>query len=776
MSLDSSEVLRYLVKTGIWSRKRKLSAFKHVIVDAESVVRYIYKICIRNNCKKGKNIIDLYTTTLINYIEFSNHVEIIFDFFLDNRIEPILVYEGKPMEVSQFGFIAAKFTSNRHKVSNLVSSISDYNNGGGRKRGTIDQVINELNRPNLALNLFKTIVNMRHRLGLPIKVYQAFYNSLPLMTKLAKDFECPIITDNCDSILMDVRAGFILLDDIWSKHINLKDKTSPKMMARASRISMSKSTVSTPVSSKISTYDIVCRFNYHSMFIHQHPGLNQISTAILFPLTTTDFIMEHSKSLARLNIYRDPCSFKDLNHPQSVTSKQAYRMHHNSANRLERAIFFLTTKDVEVISSMIKGEEQRAKSTFFHDYKQLYHYHLVACDFKKRLKVVLKYINDPAIFDYIEQCFTMKESTSDYLIELLCCSIGRSASFSYNSCIQFENVKSKHSANHILDESKRILMSLCSANQTHNGEVSKWLPDNQRESIPKYPTASLTIIDREYSKIVERTVPTNYSDNKLDSIRDRFQLVNIAKHTVTKQEKIALLNFIFKTQNLMKLPREIDEIVCRHLDRDEHHIKIELSIVLSLFRYCFNIAAESDKDFKSLYWIVAQHMENAIVEHYLYRNYTLTGGQTSLRSLVDLITKNDFESVRNFNNFTTSTKRVESSLKNASKLDSVKTVSPTSRRASRSPTTSNVSRSPRAASIASRTTSMSSSSKPKSPQLSASKLRRLIRHLLELLNTSLEGYYELNSLLDYPLPKLNLHIHYNPILIFNLSIYSYEQI
>lgn len=759
MSLDSSEVLEYLVRTGIWSNKDTLSAFKYLIVDAESVVRYIYGMCIRNNIKKRKTAADLCSTTLVNYIEFSNHVKTIFDFFLDNRIEPILVYEGKLMEVPLFGFQAAKFACSRNQVENLMSLIPIDDINGGRKRESIGWV-RKLNRPNLALNMFKTIVNMRRRLGLPIQIYQAFYSSLPLMVKLARDFKCPVLTSNCDCILMDIRAGFILLDEFWAQYV---DNPSHKMKIRASR-NLAKSTTNSQFTSRISD-NIVCKFNYHSLFIHQHPGLNQVSAAILFPLSTTSFIAEYSKSLVRLNIYQNLYSLKDLNHPQNITSKQAYRVHHNSANRLEKAIFFLTAKDIDVIDSMIKGEDKRTKSSIYNDFKQLYSYHLVACDFKKRLKAVLKFTDDPAIFNYIEQCFTMRESTSDYLIDLLCCSVGKLASFSYNKFIQFEYLRSRYSAYYILDESKRILMSLFSANKSYKGEISKSLPNKQREAVAKYPIAALTIIDRDYSKIVERKIPTTYNDNKLDLMRDKLQLMNIAKHTVSKQEKIAFLNLVFKTQNLTKLSPDINEIVSRHIDKDDHHIKIELSIVLSLFRYCFNVSAESDRNFKSLYWMVAQHMENAIVEHYLYRNHTLTGEQTSLKALVDLIIKNNFEIIASIE----ASKTNKRSSKSTSRSASAKTVSPTSR-ASRSPTDSNA-----GVSITSRSPSMSSSSKPKSPKLSSSKLRRLIRHLIELLNSSFEVYYELNAFLDYPLPKLNLHIHYNPILIYNLSIYSFEQ-
>lgn len=763
MSLDSSEVLEYLVRTGIWSTKSSLFLFKHIVVDTESVVKYIYKMCITNHLKRRKSIPnqqnDLYSTTLVNYIEFSNYIKSFLDFFLDNRIEPILVYEGKLMEAPIFGFQASKFSSNRHQFENLISSINDYNNGG--KDESMDRLIKKLNSPNLALNMFKTVANMRRRLGLPIRAYQAFYNSSPLMAKLARDFRCPILSNDCDLILIDIRAGFVLLDEFWLKYIDSK-QTLSKNRSRVSTKSSKLSIVSSQSSlNKLPHNYIKCNFNYHIMFIHQHPGLNQISAANIFPLATTDFIVEYSKSLTRLHIYQDQYNAKDFIYSYCITPKQAYRIHHNSANRLEKVIFFLTTKDTDVIGNMIRGEAQRTGSNIYNDYKHLSNYHLVACDFKKRSKIVLKFIDDLAILNYIEQCFTTRECTSEYLMDLICCSVGKLASFSYNKRMQVECLKSKHSAYYLLDEGKRMLMSLLSGNKLQKGLISNNLSNKQKEILSKqYPRASLTIIDRECSKISERIIPTTYNNVKLNSMKEKLQLTSIAKNSVTKQEKIAFLNLVFRTNNFIKLPKEIDGIVAAHLGKDEHHIKTELSIVLSLFKYCLSVAMEGDKNFKSTHGVMVKHMENAILRHYLFINYSSTDGQTkgqqsTLGALVDLIVKNNFESIASGK--LTEAKKVSSS-KSASSLSSTSTKSPISYKNQQSSSNSN------------NPVSLKSSPKSSLQQESSES----IRHLIELLNTSLEQYYELNAFFEYPLPKLNLHIHYNPILIYNLCLHSFE--
>lgn len=758
MSLDSSKVLEYLVRTGIWSTKGSPFLFKHIVVDTESVVKYIYETCIANHLKRRKitpnQHYDLYSTTLVNYVEFSCYVKSFLNFFLDNRIEPILVYEGKLMEAPIFGFQASKISSNRHQFENLISSINDYNNGG--KEESIEELIKRLKCPNLALNMFKTVVNMRRRLGLPIRAYQAFYNSSPLMAKLARDFRCPILSNDCDLILMDVRAGFILLNEFWLKYIDSEQsfsKNKSQILNKSSKMSI----IGSQTSSKLPHNNIKCNFNNHLMFIHQHSGLNQISATNIFPLATTDFIVEYSKSLTRLRIYQDQYNSKDFVYPYCMTPKQAYRIHHNSANRLEKIIFFLTTKDTDVVGNMIRGEAQRTGSSIYNDYKHLSNYHLVACDFKKRLKIVLKFVNDLAILNYIEQCLTSRECTSEYLIDLICCSVGKLASFSYNKRMQVECLKSKHSAHYLLDEGKRMLMSLFSGNKSQMGLVSNSLSNKQKEIFSKqYPRASLTIIDRECSKISERIIPTTHNNTKLNLMKERLQLTSIAKNRVTKQEKVAFLNLVFKTKNLIQLPKEIDDIVTTHLGKDEHHIKTELSIVLSLFKYCLIVAMEGDKTFKSLHWFMVKHMENAIVRHYLFINYNSTGGrkgqQHTLTALIDLIVKNNFESIA-------STKLIEKTkkeplTKNAlSSLSSTSTKSPISHK---------------------NQSSISSTNNSISLKSSLQDSSKSIRHLIELLNTSLEQYYELNAFFEYPLPKLNLHIHYNPILIYNLCLHSFE--
>lgn len=762
MTIDLEIVLNSLVRSRMWSKRDSLLKFRRIVLDVDSVVDFLYRMCIDNHIKRQKSTLpssqmipDLYSATIVDYREFSRYVVQLFDFFSDHAIEPVLVYEGKFMEAPLFGLLAAGFTKNTQKVVELIANINDYDQHH-QKLSSIP--LNQHMRPNLALNIFKTIVNLRRakQQRYEIYVHQAFYSSYPKMVQLARDYKCPVLTNNCDFIIMDVRAGFVLFDDFWHQHIELHDLATRNSKSSSGSSKKNKSPHAQPAS-KIKSVSLKGKnnkspgtkleeelpfigsdFHYNILFLHQHPGLNANLAISLFPLTTVDFVVRHSKSLKKLKVYPSiEFKEKDFLQPTKLESKNQertmYKRHQMAANRLEMALTFLTARSVGMLGNLIRGEATRTNSSFDVDFRQLFYYYAAAHEFKQRLRTILKYMDDVYELNYIEQCLTNRECSGDYLLNILCVSIGHLASVNYNRFIQFEDLQTKHSAYSVLNRSKSMLMSLFCDNKTHKSENSISNNVQKLETITRYPEASLTIIDRQYSKLTEQTVTTTHENVTLDSLRPKLQLVNLSRGHVNKLDCVAFINLIFQSSDITKLAKKIESSLSNLTNelQNEKQLKLEVAIFHALFQSATQHASRDDKYFTSAsYSTLIHHFEIALVNHFLFYHSHSNIANNNKAHLSDLI-----------------------------KLVKRQSLDTTARPALLTATTDH-------------------HTKKKVKQTSKQSLidnnveSKQVRQLIELLNSSVELYTELNSFFSYPLPKLALHQTYNPVLIYNLTAYA----
>lgn len=746
---DSKRILDFLVVQGdMWSRQSRLSQYRHIVLDADSIVTSLFRRSVSNHIERlraSNQPVDLYAATLINYKEFSRDVSLLLDFLKDHNVEPIVVYEGKFMEAPLYGSLSAEFTKYTEQVVERVAMNELYD-----KRDTFPDPVNHLSRPNLALNVFKSIVKERRQAGASIRVEQAFYSAGPSMAKLARDLKCPVLTNNGEFIIMDVRAGFMLFKDFWRQVVegraprskSRSTSRSPKssLSSRSPKSSLSsrslksRSAKSAPRSAPTSTDGPSCKFYFNNLFLFQHPGLNPSLALNLFALTSVDFVTHYSGSLMkRLHVYDREYTKQDFALEGDPGPKQAYLRHHKAASRFEMAMRFLTNKTFDIVANLIRSEGERSKTGLNDDYRQLFNYYAVAYGFKLRLKSALKYVYDPNQLSYIDKCLRERECTAEWLLVLLCCSIGRLSAVGYNRHIQFEDLATKRSAYSSSNEIKSMFMSLFSENKSHKSEHSTSLSKGQRDAVAsKYPTASLTAIDRERSKVVEQIVPTTCENPKLDQLRERLQLNQLAAHKIDKQDSTRFINLVFKCENLLQLPADLRQTAEKHVT--EGHVRNELAIVLSLFQFSAkSLSSGDDKYAKEAYSKLLKHFELAILNHYLHANHLLSKA-SGVGSLVTLINKQDFENVC----------ATGSAASSASKQKSLKRSK----------------------------TSPKSQSEPKSMSRASGEISRRIRHLIELLNASMEAYCELNAFFDYPLPRLRLHLSYNPILLYNLTLYS----
>lgn len=704
---DLERILNYLVRTKLWSRQNALSKFKHLILDVDSIVDYIYQKCIANHILRQRGLlssnqrVDLYTATIVNYKEFNHYVQQLFDFLDENHITPILVYEGKLMEAPLFGMVAAQFSTNVSKVSSIINSLIKYDNGASN-------ILQNFSTPNLAHNIFKSIVNAKRTRTNRMESHQAFYCSFSLMAKLARDYNCPVLTNRAQFIVMDVRAGFVLVDEFWFNHIELHELTK---LSRSKSISNGKPRSRIKSSSLRSKSDTCpdlsgakSSFHQNIQFIHQHPGLSEGAALVLFPMTTPEFMVKYGKSLKKMKVYSDEYSLtKD------------FRSHQKAANRMEMILYYLSGKSIRLVENFIKSESIKTKSSLKEDFRELFNYHAVAYDFKTRLRFILKYLQNSGDFNYIESCLTRGENTADFLLDLLACSIGHLASVNYNRFMQFEDLKTKHSTHSLLADIKCMLMSLFSSNKLHKSERST--SKSKQDNSTRYSQANLTVIDRNQGKLIEHVLDTT-SALLNDQIRSNLAFSKIAHRIISKQDSIQFINSAFKTKDLLISPRKLD-----HLNINST-IKCELSVVLSLTRYatCHPVV-EGDKYFTDNYTKLIELFELAIINQYIYHSPEATAQN---KTLVDYIRKNDLEKAVNIN------QRI------ATPTSPGKTTSTESIRSTRD-----------------------------------NQVRKRIRHLIEMLNATLEAYHELNSFFEHPLPRLQLHLHLNHILLYNLTVISY---
>lgn len=731
MSSDSIEILSKLVRTGLWSKPGDISNFKKYVVDVDSLVTFLYRLCVSDHIKKLKKIcpnsrLDLNSATLVNYTQYSGYVAKFFNHLRDQQVQELhLVYQGKFMEAPLFGLLAAQFKRNTQKVRDAVSIIDDNNKN---KTNSIVDAPKHMSRPNLALNIFKLLVKeirkQKSASGISLHIYQAFYSAYPLMTKLARDLRCPVITNNGDFILMDVRAGFLFIDEIWSTYIADGPNFSQSSKGQSSKLkSTSVSSIKIHANKRSSSTSGVGNLSFHHniLFIRQHPGLTNQLSVRLYPLTTIDFVVTHSKSLKHLGVY--DANYKDEDFitkgykimassesAKNELDKRAFRRHHKAAERLELALRFCCCKNVSLLGNLFRSEALRTSSSIDDDFLFILQNYMVAFRFKERLRFVLKNLSDPQGLNFIESLLTSRESTADFLLDILATSIGHLASVNYNRFIQFEDLGTKNSPHSLLSVVKSAMMSLFGDNKTHRSEHSKSLSNKQPDTATRYANAQLTIVDREGKELVERTIDTTRGNDKLGALRGKLHLSHLANNSVSSKCRVQFINQVFHSTDMTKVGGKVGNATLEIISNEK--LRVELAIVLSLFRFAYSTAQQGDSYFKKTYSSLAHMFEVAIFNHFRYLSETRTTTKSSEKKdnkhkkLVDLIGKHDFVNIA---------------------------------------------------------AAAKSADSPK-----------LIRHLIELLGASIEGFIELNSYLNYPLPELELHKNYNPILLYNLTLYLYQ--
>lgn len=712
-------MLDRLVKSKIWASNHDILRFQRLVLDVDSIINYLYRLSLKRqlHLQKSGNGLTKCAVSLINYIEYAKNIKLLFQFFHDHGIEPLLVYRGKQLEAPLFGLLAAQFTENTSLVSDRLKWI---------KSSTIptDTELERLTRPNLALIIFKMVVRKFRKMpneasGFSIRTFQAFYHQFPLMARLARDYQCPVLTNDGHFILYDVRAGFVLFDEFWFHHVELhdlvinRDKSQSRSVERKGgkspkgKLKLDSRMSGSRRSPKVSV-EMRSSFHYHALFLVQHPGMTSYMSMCLLALINPQLISQHSASLKRLKIYDKEYRWKELSKPSNRRESETYQA---AANRLEMAIRFTSETSHLVLGSLIRGEADRLKSSLNQDYSQLFNYYSGAHEFKFRLRHILKTIWDPLQLNFVEWCLTNRDCSADFLLELLVCSIGHISGVTYNKNIQFEDTKTKCSAMSVIDRVRIMSMSLMNGKRSHSNEKSTSSSNSRSSSSTE--VVNLTVVDRQSDKIVDRVLPNLIKDSKLEGLANKITLRQIAGMTVKTQDTAKFLNLVFDIDDLTSIKAKRDSLAQKHIGDPE--LLSEYAIVNNLCDFSISQASREDKYFVESYKNLINHFKVALLNHYIYR-YRMRrpkeGSKVQDRDkLVQFVARQNLENVAQCLGRDHDSKEFSS-------------------------------------------------------------LALQTRHLSELLNSGIESYCELNAFLNYPLPSLKLYANYNPILIYNFTIHS----
>lgn len=861
MASDLQVITPKLIRSGMWSARDNLCRHRHLIVDADSVALHLFRYCVADHMRRQKSIlstnqmVDLYSASIVNYADYCRRIGQLFRFLADHHIEPVLVYSGlRNLESHLYSSpVASGTASSKQQVSYRLSALISYD-----KERTIDT--QSINLPPLAMSLFKMTVNNNTntntntagRTRKMIETHQAYYSSFSLMTKLARDFGCPVLTNECDFLLMDTRAGFILFDELWLHHIELHNlatsQTAAATAANASESAQSRSRITQHHSSKTSSADassstrLSVRFYYNHLFLRQHPGLTAETCLYLFPLTSVDFVTTYASQLKKIRLYDSlyqrqdflarPIAAATTTTTTTTTTDNSfalrrnsgiYQQYHKAAKRLELALNYVCGKEAIVLENLIKGDQTIGSrgTGFGADFRHLVAKYAVSYSFTQRLQFVLGKAGGvhfsanaaKQLGPYIQECLTRRECSANYLLELIYCCVGRLVCRSYNYSLAFEDLNCKRSANSIgQDRAKSMLMSLLNPPPLQPPTSGAGGALRSRVSVQK--RSGLIRVDREGSKMAELLVD-NVSDcggAQLESLREPLRLAKLAStggssgtdqtNRLSAATKFINQAFMATGADMRQLPEKLEAQLNERFKLTKE-IRLELAIVRSAFRFCLQKASSGDSYFKRTYSAtkIGHDFELALVNYYICLNHhqNLTSSSSSssalagakrkavageLGDLLALISKQDLENVAQ--PFTRETASIESrtsftSGSGLSEQQSAKTSSSTAttKSSTKSSSTSKGSTSSAAAAAA---TANQSTSKLKltttttTAKAKSTKSSRMIRHLIEMLNTALASYCELNAFFGYPMPKLqNLHRHYNPILLYNLCLQSEDK-
>lgn len=679
------------MRDGIWARQ-SADILKHrrVIIDVDSALDFLWHKCIEDHVRRAHDA-DLYAKTLVDYTHYAELIRQLLRSLETHQTEAHFVCNGKHMEAPLFGLIAAEFDLHTREVGEHITLLKRYK-AELKKNGntTASTLISKLRRPELALIVFKSLLQEwrpRYKLA---HVHQAYYGSCALAARLARDLQCPVISSRTELILTDVRAGFVLFDEFWRAYILSSSSQSPTSV----------------------------RVHYNRLFLRQHPGLNACMAAHMYALCSDELARAHLKSLQRIKALDK--TIESIPYTTASLGRQS-RRYQAAAKRLEMSLDFMSNKDTDKLANIIRGEATRLNSPIDDDFVNLHYAFVLASEFKFRLRFILKYVHSHAELNYIEWCLVNRECTASFLVTLLCCSLGRLQSVAYNSRMQLEDLGTRASAFAVQDRAKRMLMSVFTGNRVRATEAasSSWRQQQLQQSSTKSAKsiassssladksssaksiasrdsalASLTIVDREGDELAERVIVTAHSEpaneaRELQSMRASIQLRKLAQKPNVKSaskeqaERARFINFVYRCSDITRLPVAIDEALNKNA-QGEH--KTNIAILVNLNRCAVLCARAADKDFDARYSAdLLRAFELALVNATLYR-------------------------------------------KRADEL--AKTAAPAQDHS----------------------------------------ISERVRHMLELLSANAECYYQLNAFLDYPLPKLLLHEHFNPILIYNLTL------
>lgn len=114
------------------------------------------------------------------------------------KITPIIVYNGARLSELKYGPLVAK---TKHLEKSTRIRLYKMRKWGPRLLD--DQVI-----PSIACNVLKQIVT-----ELQLEAHQSTYEVYPLLVKLANENDCPVLTSHRDFILANVKRGFLLFEE-----------------------------------------------------------------------------------------------------------------------------------------------------------------------------------------------------------------------------------------------------------------------------------------------------------------------------------------------------------------------------------------------------------------------------------------------------------------------------------------------------------------------------------------------------------------------------------
>lgn len=169
----------------------------NLVIDANNLLCYLFAVlCLDNNSPYYRN--DIYGG---DFIAYCDAVRNFFKNLEKCAITPILVFDGSVIGKTELNdFVASKekvVLQRGLEKFNTAKSITEFPS----------QTDNRLLLPQRLNNVFKIIVN-----ELGIQKIQAPYEADTHIARVANDLNCPVLTNDSDFIIYDLKQGFIMID------------------------------------------------------------------------------------------------------------------------------------------------------------------------------------------------------------------------------------------------------------------------------------------------------------------------------------------------------------------------------------------------------------------------------------------------------------------------------------------------------------------------------------------------------------------------------------